>query len=459
MDKCLIIAFVFGYSRNLYYKSDKRDKTFLYLKNIDSKFKYKKSQATKLLMSKIEKIMKFLDPHCITNTENTCKLLSKEFKCQFFIFIISSNVLQLSFMYPVTYDDTLQPIYLLQDPRKETHVLSVISLKSLFKTYSTICFACKRNFKTLLNKHMCRKKKNCFACRRFFCTEDTYLHDDLLNDFCDKLVTSEESYNCNVCNVTLYSDHCAKGHKRFCSGKGYFGWKCQKCKKFTYRSGKTSSEEIQRNHICGSRKCKFCLENFDVKDFHICKLRQEKYPKTWPRLAFLGMEHSSDVKGHCWQCFVVKKKFKDVNQLTWKELHEHETFSFLQCPEHMTNVKDSIPILICIYKESNIRGVFDKMSYKSYKSNEKACDDINFDYTSELRIEKKIDDVDAKKEEKMKTFLSTLKTPKAEKKSSDESSESKSALHEFIEDLLSTTWANTTIISYDPQSLNFVSIL
>jgi hypothetical protein len=99
---------------------------------------------------------------------------------------------------------------------------------------------------------MCIENKVCFSCRRPFTTKNTYLHEKLKNNFCDKNITTETAMICTICNVTIYSKHCKKLHcSTVCNGSGTFGWKCLNCKKFTYRKGNLNAKKIAELHKCG----------------------------------------------------------------------------------------------------------------------------------------------------------------------------------------------------------------
>ena len=116
----------------------------------------------------------------------------------------------------------------------------------------------------------------------------TYTNDYLKNDFCDRLITTEDAFECSLCNLTIFSKHCFKGHHKLCYGKGYLGWKCNSCNKFFYRYSDQTSSSIKTNHKCTeAKKCRFCFQP-NLAD-HICLMKKCVYPKTWPQLAFLSI--------------------------------------------------------------------------------------------------------------------------------------------------------------------------
>ena len=145
-----------------------------------------------------------------------------------------------------------------------------------------------RQFKRLRDSrspHLCKKKSTCFACRRFFQTSLTYLNSAVEKNFCDKLVTKENSFFCPICNCQIYSTKCYIGHKQLCKSKGYFGYKCNDCNKFTYCQNNTTFD-VKANHICHEGAiCKFCFTQKE-KGFHQCPLKFEIAPKFLTRLGF-----------------------------------------------------------------------------------------------------------------------------------------------------------------------------
>ena len=124
-------------------------------------------------------------------------------------------------------------------------------------------------------------------------TSSTYTNSFLLNEFCDRFITTEKSYVCSKCNLTIFSQHCYKGHKRLCYGKGHFGWKCTKCNKFFYRYCDETSNLIKKKNDCSMpKKCRSCYEPKVID--HICAMKKPDYSKTWPSLAFLSLEFLYD---------------------------------------------------------------------------------------------------------------------------------------------------------------------
>ena len=92
-----------------------------------------------------------------------------------------------------------------------------------FNNFKT-CFLCYKSFKSSLIHHRCDRNLSCFSCRKILASKSTYLHQKLMNYFCDGNLASEKEWKlCSICNATLKSEKCAIGHKRICYGLGHLG--------------------------------------------------------------------------------------------------------------------------------------------------------------------------------------------------------------------------------------------
>jgi len=287
--KCLLTCTILALLQHLFFENKKDNKLFTYVSRIQSSVKTHQKFALKLLSEELEKLfsvtgLKQTGPY---ELKSTIVMLSKTYKCQFFIFDGTNNCKKLFLSYPKQYDDSLKPIFLYRPSLDSEHLLFIRNLKSYFLANSFVCLACHREFKhnrSARCSHLCKKKDTCFACRRFFQTKSSYVNSQLENLFCDKLITSELSFKCATCNCTIFSKKCLHGHKRFCRGQGYFGYKCDDCKKFTYCDSQTSAQ-LKNNHRCiDSKMCKGC---FKLKEpDHLCRMKFEKCLKGHTRLAF-----------------------------------------------------------------------------------------------------------------------------------------------------------------------------
>ena len=353
-DKCLLTGTILGLLQNQYFKSLRKNKDFLYIQYINSVNKPKQNRAGKILLRELNKLISCCNleaegPH---DLEETAKKLSEIYKCQFFIFDSVYNSSKLQYMYPSVYDDSLIPIYLFQPHDAKTHLVFIRNVKSFFKARVTVCFGCKKTFNSYNYRHLCPKRPCCFSCRRFFQTKDTYLHEKLLQDFCDKNITKEEMFTCSICNVTCYSKHCLKGHRRICNGQGTFGYKCLMCNKFTYRYSNQNGKILKEKHQCNNLKnCKFCREPQELN--HLCKLKLEESKQIWPQLAFLTMEYFDNSSENCLECHNVR------------ETKEATLF----CPSHQIKTEsDDEPILTIIYREETKKGSFTKYQFENFET-------------------------------------------------------------------------------------------
>ena len=288
INKCLLTCTILGLAQHEYFENRKNRK-FLYMSLINSKIESKRNYAIKIMSEELSKLFSVID---IKQTgpyelKTTIILLSAKYKCQFFIFDSLNHSSKIYLMYPQQFNDTLKPIYLYRPSFDSCHVLFIRNLTSFFKANGDVCLSCFRIFRNnrySRSPHLCRKKQMCFACRRFFEDINTYKNTSTAMNFCDKMTTLENTFHCPKCNCDIYSAHCFKGHKKFCKSRGYFGYKCSQCNKFTYCKNNTS-EDLKRLHQCGDSKiCKFC---YLIKETnHLCPLKIERVPEFHVRLAF-----------------------------------------------------------------------------------------------------------------------------------------------------------------------------
>jgi len=299
LDKCLLLCTIFGLLQNDYFYSNRKNKKFLYVQGIHSKFENKRKHAFDILSRELSQL--FSVTKLLTNgpyqLQATVEILHQSYKCQFFVFSGYTGKKKLSFMYPLEYDDTLIPIYLYQSAFDTGHIIFIKNLNSYFRANYIICFQCKRQFSSFGFRHMCSKRPCCFACRRFYQTKDSYVHEKLFNQFCNKFVTLEKAELCNLCNVTVYSQHCLKGHRKLCNGQGHFGFKCLKCNRFKYASKDSTSNSMKANHACeDSAICRYCFK--PKENQHLCKLKDIPYPNFHNRLGFFTIEFDESDENH-----------------------------------------------------------------------------------------------------------------------------------------------------------------
>ena len=431
-NKCLLTTTILGLLQHKYFEGNREDKRFLHIQNINSQNREKQNHAGRILLNELNKLIEEtnLPKEGPYDLQETVQKLSEKYRCQFFIFENIFNTNKLNFMYPSEYDDSLKPIYLFEPFDAKNHLIFIRNLNSYFKANVKVCFACKKIFLTHNYRHLCPKLKCCFSCRRFFQSSTTYIHEKLKSNFCDKNITTENSFTCSRCNVTCFSKHCFNGHKLFCSGKGSFGYKCLLCNKFTYRYGsKKSSDALKDSHKCGENKrCLYCRETKDSD--HLCKFRKETILSHSRSLAFINMEF------YCYDA----KKCLDCLQRTSEK-------NSLFCEKHENLQVEHEPLLIVIYKEEKYRGNFSKYEINNFIDTpvvQKTQDVLTLRYDDNL-FNNKVKN--SKIPEDFKTNY--------EKIQNDQSSLLSNKLLQLI---MSKEWQNTTFICQDADSLIYVSI-
>ena len=289
VNKCLLLCTILGLTQHSFFENKKEKNFFQSISRLSSSVKRHQTYATNLMIKQLEKLftvtgLKQTGPY---ELKSTITMLSQSYKCQFFVFDSMNNCPKMFYMYPKVYDDSLKPIFLYKPSLDPNHVLFIRDLKVYFLRNCFICLACHREFNHIRrarSSHLCKKRETCFACRRFFQSNDTYLNCYLEEHFCDKLTTSESSFKCPLCNCHIFSKKCYAGHKRFCRGQGYFGYKCDECNKFTYCKG-NNSVQLSNNHKCTDLKmCKICFKMKEPN--HLCQMKFEKSATYHTRLAF-----------------------------------------------------------------------------------------------------------------------------------------------------------------------------
>jgi hypothetical protein len=423
-NECLLTSTILALSQNQFYKSERKDRKFLHLQYINSVNAAKRTKAGKIMLEELyvmKKLTKLSSgPH---ELEVTTKVLSDTYNCQFFIFDSIHNSNKLMYMYPETYQNDLIPIYLFKPQDAPNHLVFIRHINSYFKANIKICFGCKKTFLSHKYQHLCPKIKCCFCCRRFFQTENTYIHENLKSNFCDSKISLKNNIQCNLCNVTCFSEHCYKGHKLFCSGKGTFGYKCLKCNKFTYRYGSVNGSDLKNNHKCVDlKRCVHCHE-FQEKE-HLCRLKKENIVKKSTNLAFIGIEHFDNSVGNCKEC-----------------IEKDNTF----CEKHdkpSENLDD--PVLIVVYKlEANDSFTKYELSY--------------FETEPKIVVTKDLFSYDVKKINNELKITSKNKITQ-DFKTNYENLQKKNCFlltDAFLQLIIS--WHDTTFVCQDEDSLSYVS--
>jgi hypothetical protein len=459
-NKCLLTSTILGILQNAYYKSNRKDKRFVYVQNINSELPSKKTHAGNILKRELLKVITDLSlkDEKLFNLEEIAPKLSEYFKCQIFVFDginNSNNSSKLKYIFPPIYNHELQPIYLFEPFDNRNHLVFIKCLSSYFKANVKVCFTCQKTFKTYNYKHRCSYSLCCFACRCIFSTSKTYLHEKLEANFCDGKITTEKSFLCNICNVTLYSKKCEKAHKLLCNGNGNFGWKCLLCNRFSYRHGSFNSKKLSEIHQCGVVMCSNCHQYFDSENEHLCKLKKETISQKWPTLAFFSCQFLNFSSSQCISCFNCKENFKIVNNLSWKEVYESPLFSKLKCDYHDLEENTLLEIyeanVIVLYRENlNQRGHFSKYVFTALNYPDLIEEDVfAFDY---VNSKIKIPVQRSSKRKQTQDLTSNLKTL------ANTNEEELSATKKFIKYIcLENKIENTTFICQDSESIILVS--
>ena len=391
-NKCLLMCIILGHLQNEFYKTRRSDKRFFYAKKINANSKSDRVYAGNILKAELNFVISQLnlDENQPLILEDICKKMSEFYKCQIFLFDGIENSSKLKYTYPAELQDHLEPIYLYEPFENEHHVIFITNLSSYFKANKKVCFQCKKTFKDSRYLHRCIRKLTCFACRRRFKNPLTYSHESLEHTFCDvKVNESLIKSICPLCNVFLLTDHCKKGHKLLCNGKGRFGWKCLKCKRFTGRQQNLTSEQLKNKHKCGEQICNYCKQYYNPKEtneIHLCALRTETVSNKWPSLAFLRFEFLNLNSENCANCYELKKTFQTENNLNLKDVYEHQNFPELFCDQHKLIKPDIEPNLLIIYKEDKVkRGLFSRHVLSNLAIDEDKQHTLIFDYLDDLK--------------------------------------------------------------------------
>ena len=457
LNKCFLVCIILGLLQNSYYKSNRVDTTYLYAQGINYSSKRKQKHAGNILKSELQKLISNLSlsqsgPYEIQETANK---ICDFYNCQIFIFSGMENTSKLKYIFPNEVDENRQPIYLYEPFQNENHILFIKNLQSYFKSNRKVCFQCFKTFKSYRYLHRCIRTLTCFACRRKFCSPNTYIHYKLKSNFCDsKINLVEKSELCKICNCSLKTKHCQKGHTKICNGKGQFGYKCLKCKKFTYRRNNDTSDSLKLMHECGFLRCSFCSSYFDENslDIHLCTMKKETIPNKWPSICFLKCAFQQFSANNCNECFEKKMSYCKENSVPLKDVLKNDSIDFV-CENHASTLNILIPNLIIMYKEHNVkRGIFTRFTISNLFGNQVNENIFQSDYCEGLNLPSPFVNKTKKTAEDFEIITKTLKYSK---------NEELTLIQQFCKEILcneNKIWQNTTFILHDEDSmtLNFI---
>lgn len=278
-EKCLLTTCILGHLQNQYFESNCKNLQYIYALNVNSKSLVKQRQAFKVIeneLKSLEEHLSSLNISTYTDFDVLAPILSDYFKAQIFIFTGLQHHSKIKHKYPSAFDLNLKPIYLYEPFDELGHLTFIRHLNSYFKANFTICFGCEKIFKHSKKLHICPKIPTCFACRRFYMTDSTYINSKNKHNFCNRYLVNDNEMQCKTCNATVFSKDCNIRHKKLCGNKG-LGWKCPQCKIFFYKNGAhgqmfTCSEDIENNHKCAQKVVVFvenCTIHFQKMNIYV----------------------------------------------------------------------------------------------------------------------------------------------------------------------------------------------
>jgi hypothetical protein len=156
-----------------------------------------------------------------------------------------------------------------------------------------------------------------------------------------------------------------------------------------------------------------------------------------------------------YEVFQFKTKLKKKNSMDWNELYSDSNFKNLCCSEHLNCVASEANIAV-IFKESPVKGIFDK--YVINELNSEIGDYIEtnflqFDYLPLMKNNLTLNEKREKRKKKTEQFQNNCE--RLQKQSTNQMS----VIDKVIQLITRPEWKNTTFISQDLDSLNFVSQL
>ena len=457
LNKCFLVCIILGLLQNSYYKSNRIDTRYIYAQAINYDSKRKQKHAGNILKAELQKLISNLSlsesgPYEI---QETADKICDYYKCQIFVFSGMENTSKLKYIIPNEVDDSRQPIYLYEPFENENHILFIKNLQNYFKSNRKVCFQCFKTFKSHRYLHRCIRTLTCFACRRKFCSPTTYIHYKLKSNFCDsKTNLLEKTAFCKICNCSLKTNHCHNGHSKICNGKGQFGYKCLKCKKFTYRRNNDTSDSLKQMHQCGFLRCSYCGSYFDENslDIHLCSLKKETIPNKWPSVCFLKFTFQEFNANNCNECFEQKMNYCKLNNVPLKDVLKNDSIDFV-CKNHENKLNILIPNLLIMYKEHNVkRGTFTRFVISNLFDYQVTENIYQSNYCEGLKLPSPFVNKTKKMAEDFEIITKTLKYSQ---------NADLTLIQVFFKEVFcneNKLWQNTTFILHDEDSmtLNFI---
>ncbi len=251
--------------------------------------------------------------------------------------------------------------------------------------------------------------------------------------------------------MVLKTEKCKLGHKKICNGKGHFGFKCLKCKKFTYRRNNENSETMRQVHQCGIEKCNNCGNNFNpdgYEDIHLCPIKKETVTKHWPSLAFLKIEFQHTSEHNCYNCFKKRLSYAKVNNQSLKNVFKLPKSEELICSDHLGDNYLLNPNFAMIYKENKIkRGEFSRHIIADICENLSEDNIFTFEYTKNLKTPSKFVPNKQRITGDMKNILNHL---------NETNFEYLTLINQVFKTIFQDHWRNTAFLLQDEDSTTLV---
>lgn len=256
-------------------------------------------------LNQVKSIQEHLDKRFI----GTCNFADKyQFEGQFHIFHQHTGIYLSSF--PSTFLPEKRQLFFLGTGGGDTIEITAVitNISSFFAAFGIFCGFCKKQFRGKGTQHKCPLAITCFVCRRPFFLPNYYCNKQLKKYFCTSNSQASVAEECENCQLSFFSEDCAKIHKQKVCRWGYF---CKSCQKYTYQSNFISTKDIKKNHVCGQKACYFCGETDLISsNFHLCSLQLPKADLSYTKLGFLDVQVSGSSPAMCKDCYLLGKPCK-----------------------------------------------------------------------------------------------------------------------------------------------------
>ena len=364
---CLLISIILGHflNQSLEITGKSPYNCYKFFSDINSTKLDKKKRVGVQLLKEVEKVCQannienLFGPHSL---EELAPKLSNYFKCQLIVF---NNLLneQIAFIYPPTFDDTKQPIYLFQEisSKGNCHISLINKIKSFQRSNFKICLYCEKVYKSknrIFHLHKCKKTIICESCHRYKANPNTYINKENRELYC---IDGKENIKCQNCENVMNNKFCFQFHK--CHE--FF---CAKCKKIVKRKVFKTLEETKKSHKCEEEFCMTCKS--PVLKPHLCKLKKSEIDKFQPALGFFNFQIVNINNSSCFECYQNKDLLRKSICLEWSEFlkldsNDEELKKRYLCENHCEqNLSDDSYVNLATLKlEGNERGNFKTMIF------------------------------------------------------------------------------------------------